>query len=389
MEYIRRARTGEELPAVDQDLPAVTPEQRVAADAQAQHEIGAGDSVGKGGDYQGALDHYRVAYGLRAASPHWRRKAASRMGHAYHYLDRFDQAIDMFQEVLGFPGATDEERVLMLDYIRQARKGPIESTEPSTSMTKEEMKAKYELGEAAFENGQYATALAIWKELYMLRDASPEIRRCMAFNMGICHQRLLQFAEAISLFEESLLFPNVSSESRRKALERIRQARKGELGPNLRPGEAAPGAAPGAPWVLFAGMVYFETGRSDVGSLGQVTITQLGRLLKQRHNAEPALTFLIELVGASSSRWRGAGGSEQAKQLNEQLAQQRAASVEAKLGTVLPAADLAAGIYQIDPDAEGDQLSENLGLDSDDNTWTLRNVALTVWASGASTQGGQ
>ena len=39
--------------------------------------------------------------------------------------------------------------------------------------------------------------------------------------------------------------------------------------------------------------------------------------------------------------------------------------------------------YRFDPEAEGDQLSETMGLDPDDNTWTLRHVALTVWASGA------
>jgi hypothetical protein len=204
----------------------------------------------------------------------------------------------------------------------------------------------------------------------------------MAYNMGVCHQRLQQFAEAISMFEESLLFPGVPPEKQRQTLERIRQARKGEIGPHLRPGEAEPGAVPGAPRVLFNGMVYFETGRADVGSIGQGTVRQLGRLLQERHNAEPLLTFLVELVGASSSRWRGAGGDEQARQLNEELSRQRAASVEAMLRGELPPADVAAGVYQFDPEAEGDRLSENLGLDPDDNTWTLRNVALTVWATG-------
>ena len=129
LEWIRRARTGEELPAVGRDLPPVTPEQRVAADARAREEVKAGDSALEGGDYQGALDHFRVAYGLRAASLPWRRLAASRMGHAYYHLGQFDQAIDMGKEYLLFPGATDEERLRMLNNIRHARQGGAERSQ--------------------------------------------------------------------------------------------------------------------------------------------------------------------------------------------------------------------------------------------------------------------
>lgn len=383
LEWIRRARTGE-VPPPGQEPPEVTPEQRAAADAEADKEIALGAAAGRAGQYEQAREHMWNAYSLRAASHDKRAWAAAHIARAYQHLGEFDKAIDFYQETLAFPGTTDAWRLKLLEYIRQCRKGQTERTEPPRPMTHEELWARFQAGAAALDQGQYAAALAIFQEIYENPDAPPERRRSMAYNMGLCHQRLQQFGRAIAMFEESLLFPGVSPEKQRTTRERIRQCRQGEIGPHLRPTGPAEGALPGAPRSLFNGMVYFETGRADLGAIGQETVRQLGRLLKERHNAEPGLAFLVELVGGSSSRWRGAGSDEQARKLNEELSRQRAANAEASLRGELPPADVAAGVYRFDPEAEGDRLSETMGLDPDDNTWTLRNVALTVWAAGAS-----
>jgi tetratricopeptide (TPR) repeat protein len=383
LEWIRRARTGE-VPPPGQEPPEVTPEQQAAADAEAEKEIALGKAAGLAGQYEKARQHMWNAYSLRGASNENRWWAAIHIARASQHLGEFDKAIDFYQEALGFPGTSDTWRLKLLERIRQCRKGQVERTEPPRPMTYEELWARYQAGAAALDQGQYAAALAIFQEIYENPDAPPERRRSMAYNMGICHQRLQQFGRAIAMFEESLLFPGVPPEKQRATRERIRQCRQGEIGPHLRPTGPAEGLPAGAPRVLFNGMVYFETGRADVGSIGQETVRQLGRLLKERHNAEPGLAFLVELVGGASSRWRGAGSDEQARKLNEELSRRRAANVEKALRGELPPADVAAGVYRFDPEAEGDRLSETMGLDPDDNTWTLRNVALTVWASGAS-----
>jgi tetratricopeptide (TPR) repeat protein len=379
LDFLRRARMGEALPGEEGKQPPVTPEQREAADAEAKKEIEAGDAAGKGDDFEGALEHYKIAYGARATSPSVRRTATARMGHALQKVGLFAKAIDMFQEVLAHPTTTDKDRLLMLEHIRQCRLELKEGEAQPPSMPVEEQKARFNAAVEAFNNADYETALAGFMAIYRV-PGKPATRRAMAQNIGVCHQRLLRFEQAISWFQEVLLFPGLDEQRRKNILERIRQARMEEVATHLHQTEAKSDAISGNEIMLFAGMVFFETAGHSLGAIGKQTVRSLVTILKERHNKEPERAFRINLVGGSSSRWRAADSEEEAQQSNLELSQRRAESVQNELLNQLPAEDLEKGVYELIPNAKGDEVSDAFNLDPDDNTWTMRNVALTVWS---------
>jgi len=381
LEYIRIARTGEEMPPPGQPPSEATPEQRAAADAIANAEIELGDAALYAESIPEARDHYWAAYSQGAASADNRAYATVQLGVCHQWLREFDRAIDFYQESLGSPVTDEERRLAVVELIRQCRLGQVGREEPPTPITAEQADVIESAAIDAFQAGQYEVALAGFQSIYQNPDAPVIGRQRAAYWSGECHQRLRQFDQAIAMYEEFLLFPGIEEADREMAAARIQQCRNGELGAHVQPGEPAEEALPGAPEVLFAAQVYFETGSAEVGGTGYSTILEASSLLSEQHRAHPGMVFEIEVVGGASRRWRGAGSTEEARRLNEILSGQRADAAQRQLEDLLPPEDVEAGVYPIDARANGDELSEVMGIDPDDNTWTLRDVAILAWGT--------
>ncbi|MFO7698723.1 MAG: peptidoglycan-binding protein [Anaerolineae bacterium] len=381
LEMLRRARAGEELPPPDDVLlPDPTTDQRAAADAIAEREIALGDSA-LDTSIETAREHYWAAYNQGAASAGNRSYATRQLGVCSQYLREFDRAIGYYQEALGFPGVSEEERFAVVEQIRQCRLDEVGRTEPPAPITPEQAEAIELTAVEAFGAGQYQTALEAYQSIYRNPDAPVENRKYAAYWSGECHQRLRQFDRAIPMYEETLLFPGVTEDDVQIATERIRQCRNGELGPHVEPGAPMEDVAPGDAELLYVGRVYFETGSAQVGGIGYSTLYEISNLLREEHRATPRMTFQLDLIGGASRRWRGAGDTEQARRNNEILSGERADTVKVELEGLLPAEDVEAGVYPIDPRAAGDSVADALGMDSDDNTWTMREVMVMVFGT--------
>lgn len=378
LELIRRLRAGEGAPAELSELEPPTPEERAAADAQARQELDAGYAAG---DPAAARPHYEAAYNLRA-SPELRHEATVALANVLRDLGEAERAIDLWQEALSYPGVSDDERLILTDQIRRARAGAAAELADAQPLTPEQQELEHTLASAAFDGGRYEEALERFGRLY----AQPELRGTLIdrptliYMMALTNQRLERFAEAIALFEEELLYPGIDEGSRQEALEHIRQCRMGEQESHVRLDSET---TSDDETLLFSGQVFFETGKAEIGSLGGDTIRGIVDLLKERHAAEPGLSFRIAVVGGASSRWRGAADLDEADRLNLALSWQRAGNVETEIVARLPAQDIAGGVYLVDTDAQGDELAEALGLDPDDNTWRLRSVMISIWARAA------
>lgn len=377
-EMLRRLRAGEAGPARLAEVEAPTPEEQAAIDQQARAALDAGHAASNGGDNDAAREQYQAAYNLRARDE-LRHEAAIALANTLRDGGDPEGAVSLWQEALSFPGVTDEERLILADSIRRARAGAAAEAADAAPLSPEQQELEGTLAYDAFEGGRYEQALERYGRLY----AQPELRGTLLdrptilYMMGLCHQRLEQYAEAIASFEESLLYPNNTEGSRQEALEHIRQCRMGEQESHVHlDGETVSEDET----LLFTGEVYFETGRSDVGGLGNDTIRGVVDLLRERHASEPGLTFRISVVGGASSRWRGAEDQDASDRYNLALSAERAGNVETAIVAMLPPADIAGGIYAMSTDAMGDELSEALGLDPDDNTWRLRKVFISVWA---------
>jgi tetratricopeptide (TPR) repeat protein len=70
---------------------------------------------------------------------------------------------------------------------------------PSAGATDALARAKFQEGLRAFEEGRYGDALANFEEAHTLSR-----RAAILYNIGVCHERLGQHAEAITAFEAYL-----------------------------------------------------------------------------------------------------------------------------------------------------------------------------------------
>jgi tetratricopeptide (TPR) repeat protein len=382
LELMRQVRSGVEVAAPGETAAEPTAAERAAADEQARTAIAAGDAAGRGGDLEEALAQFDAAYALRAASSGMHTTAAARRGHALRELGRSSEAISAFQEALGAPDLAEDARLYVLAEIRHLRSG--QAAADVERLSEDEQHALFQQAQSDFRSGNYQAALEKFEQIYAQPDARTEVRRQITYDMGLAHQRLQEFEAAANLFQEALLFSGWSEEARAEALDRLRQCRMGELGPNVQSDDLQAGDET----LIFSGQVFFETGRAVVSSLGSDTIQALAALIRERHGAEPGRTFRIAVVGGATRRWRSADGDAEAERRNQELAEQRSDAVAGELQTLLPVSDLGAGVYTIEPGAMGDQTSAALGLDSDDNTWTLRSVAVSVWTGGGTPGGG-
>jgi cytochrome c-type biogenesis protein CcmH/NrfG len=106
----------------------------------------------------------------------------------------------------------------------------------------EESRQRFDLGQQAFERGDFATALTEWERVYALMDGHPR-RAFLLYNMARSHEELGRSAEALALYERFLAeagedAPN-RAEAQRHANElRLRVRLDGE-------GEAAASSAEG------------------------------------------------------------------------------------------------------------------------------------------------
>ncbi|MGE0787257.1 MAG: tol-pal system YbgF family protein [Sandaracinaceae bacterium] len=146
--------------------------------------------------------------------------------------------------------------------------------EPRLTPEDEQARAIYRLGQDAYQEARFEEALLHFREAYEL-SPRPELM----YNIGACHERLLQWSDAIAAFERYLeLAPDAANRANVEA--RIRVARRhadGEASdedaevaiasPGAEPG-AAPGAEPnaGAIALAVAGGVLIAGGAIALGA---------------------------------------------------------------------------------------------------------------------------
>ncbi|HEX2039945.1 MAG TPA: tetratricopeptide repeat protein, partial [Acidimicrobiales bacterium] len=375
LEALRRLRTGEEAPeGRKSDTPSPSPEERKTADEGASAEIEAGNAALAGGAAQDALAHFTAAYASRNASPGVRGKACFKAGEAHQQLGDFAKALDMYQEALAFPD-TGALKPQILERMRQARLGqPALGGGASDEMPVDEQKKVFEEAVAALDAGQYSVALDGFTRVYAVRDAKPEVRRSMAFNMGVCHQRMAHFDEAVSMFEEALGIGGDQAFTL-KALDFIRQARRRQVGFGVTKGdETGEPGPPGAEERLFSAEVFYATGGTEPKGNALSTLTSLATRIQEHAKATPGGSYRVVAIGKSSSKWAGAD-EETADAKNAALSRERADNATAKLADLLPK-NL---VVVMQPDAKGDAEREQLGLPPSDNSWVERTVGIAVF----------
>lgn len=378
LEALRRLRSGEQ-PEPGQDIglapPEPTPEERAAADEQAQAEIDRGVAAVDADDNPTALQHFTAAYRSRHASPELRMKATYLTGRAHQEEGAFSLALEYFQEALAFPTVGPNIRTGVLEFMRQARLGQRATGSGGTEeLDESEQERLYHEGRALLDGGDYAGALGRFTRVYALKDARADVRQHMAFNMALAHQRMQHFDEAIGLYEEAIQHPGSDESLRNDALERIRQCRNGEIAFQVRPGEAAATPGPvGQELRLFSSNVFFGTGGADLGPSATDTLSGLVRRITEYHNSHDG-TFRIVAAGRSSSRW-GNADEETADERNRQLSRERTDAVVDALQQRLPPEV----ILTLQREAHGDENSEALGLPPSDNSWVERTVGIAVF----------
>ena len=87
----------------------------------------------------------------------------------------------------------------------------------------EEIGKSFKDGRSAFRFGGYSEALNLYQSAYSL--IRKDHRAIVAYHLGVCHQRLSQFDQAISFYFEYLAFEAANMRDRVLTLEQIRLAR--------------------------------------------------------------------------------------------------------------------------------------------------------------------
>src|SRR5690349_16295735 len=104
---------------------------------------------------------------------------------------------------------------------------PPDSTPASEPKTKEQLEAQqhFQRAKDLYQTGAYREAIA---ELELARTLDPK-GKDLVFNLGIVHEKLGKFDEAIALFRQYLAMDNVSAAERAKAenvIKRIEGAKR-------------------------------------------------------------------------------------------------------------------------------------------------------------------
>lgn len=381
LEQIRRARQGETVPAIAP--PAPTAEETQAANQDAQATFQQANEAMTAGNVSAAITLFELIYGNPALEAHVRRDMTFNLGLCHQRQGAFDQAISFYQEYAQFPGVDEAQRTLVLDRMRQCRTGATRgAADHAPALPAEEQQRIFTAGQTAFDSGQYQQALDHFEQIYATPVATATVRRTMVHNMAIAHQRLQQFDQAISLWQEYLTFSGVSEAERQEVLNKIQQARLGQVGANVTMQSEATPLVSGTERVLMNGVVYFDTGSTALGPEGQSTLNAIANLVQEQHALNPGATFRLAVIGQASQSWQQPGGAS-SEDLNLQLAGDRAAQVAQLLTTRLPEADRLSGIYNIDPSALGTEIPASLGEMTTNNGWRYRAAYISVWMSQA------
>ena len=103
----------------------------------------------------------------------------------------------------------------------------------------EETRQRFELGQQAFERGDFAVALAEWERVYALMEGHPR-RAFLLYNMARAHEELGRSAQALGLYERFLAEAGEDAPNRAEA-----QRHATELRLRLRLDEEAPASSEG------------------------------------------------------------------------------------------------------------------------------------------------
>jgi tetratricopeptide (TPR) repeat protein len=378
LEQIRLCRAGQSVPTRDIPTPA-TPEAAAAATTNSREIFNQAHTAFTAGNFAQAVALFSQIYQNRDLSRAERQAMAFNMATSHQRLGQFESAISLFLEYIEFGEASADDVANAHAHIRQCRRGIRQSapTNEAPSLSAEQQRTMFREALGLFGAGDYATALGLFQQVYASPTTPEDIRAPIVYNMGLAYQRLQQMDRAIETWLEYLTYPSVRGDERTQVLERIRQARAGEVSDNIRMTIGSGGASSGGSRVVLTGIVYMATGSADPDPRGTATIQRLTSLLLEQRTAHPTATFRVSVSGGASRRWRSSG-SETAETLNQQLSQQRAERVLALLQTNFSSADLLSGVFSFDTQATGAILPELSGEASDDNGWQYRSVFISV-----------
>jgi tetratricopeptide (TPR) repeat protein len=378
LEQIRLCRAGQSIPTRDVPTPA-TPEATAAATTNSREIFNQARTAYTGGNFAQALALFSQIYQNRDLSRDERQAMAFNMATCHQRLGQFESAISLFLEYLEFGVSNADDVANAHAHIRQCRRGIRQSTpaNEAPSLSTEQQRTMFREALGLFGAGNYATALGLFQQVYASPTTPEDIRAPIVYNMGLAYQRLQQMDRAIETWLEYLTYPSVRGDERTQVLERIRQARAGEVSDNIRMTISSGGASSGGSRVVLTGIVYMNTSSADPDPRGTATIGRLVSLLLEQRSAHPTATFRISVSGGASRRWQSPRG-ETPEALNQQLSQQRAERVLALLQTNFSSADLSSGVFSFDTQATGAILPELFGEASDDNGWQYRSVFISV-----------
>lgn len=382
LEQIRRARSGETEIATEP--PQATAEEHAESREQAREAFAQGEEAFRAENFAEALDFFTQAYADPNLEAAIRQSATFNMAVCQQRLGEFDAAISLYEEYTQFSGTNDARRRETLERIRQCRSGATSTdTDTTPDLSVEEARALFEQASHTFSGGNYAEALDLFNQIYAAPNTAPRIRRSIVYDMGVCYQRLQQFEQAIAMWQEYLIYPGLSDRERQATLDKIQQARQGQVGTQVHMGDPS-SEDPSSldpdtnERFLMQGDVFFETGSAQLSREGVSTINSIATILQEQHQLHPTATFRLAVIGQSSRRWQNSGDSD-AQALNQALSSDRATVVANVFNTTLPSQAIQSGIYSINLDATGSEQFEVAGFDADDNTWHHRTTQIIVW----------
>jgi tetratricopeptide (TPR) repeat protein len=128
------------------------------------------------------------------------------------------------------PNWTDENRRELLEGLRSARLRQHGRASGAAAPTAEPADEAYwddafTLARKLIVAKQFAEAEKLLRKLYEDPKFTTADSPGVALNLALCRHEQGDFAEAISLYQESLASPNRNAEKRRRILESIRTAR--------------------------------------------------------------------------------------------------------------------------------------------------------------------
>jgi tetratricopeptide (TPR) repeat protein len=382
LEQIRLCRAGQNVPA--REAPTPTTAESATASTNVRGIFRQGHEAYIAGNFAQALTFFSQIYQNRDLSIAERRAMAFNMATCHQRLGQFDAAISLYLEHIQFGGMGPAEIAGVHTRIRECRRGIRQgtATNEAPSLGTEEQRTLFRQGMTAFSAGDYATALGLFQQIYASPSTPDDIRPAMVYNMGLAYQRLQQMDRAVETWLEYLTYPSVTGEERTQVLERIRQARAGEVSDNTRMATTGSSTIVGGSRAVLSSLVYMATGSTDPDTRGIGTLERLVSLLQEQRSAHPTATFRISISGGSSRRWRAPRG-ETPEVLNQQLSQQRADRVLALLRSHFSEAELQSGVFSFGTNSTGDLVPELMGEAADDNSWQYRSVLVSVWLNEA------